>query len=328
MTSTSTEVLNSTTASLRGTLISAQNPVIFYIGSYASHAEPHALSILADALINIEVIWLILVAWDSEKGDYLTNWRKSFSDKYSKHRFIFLANTYAELQNLKANGNETLLHNQNMFVDRNLFKPIPLKKTYAAVYNAQFLEFKRHYLCSKLKDLILIGYNFESPFFLKTMEELPFATFANIDKEGKTRWLMQNKVNEIYNASCVGLCLSRTEGAMHASMEYLLSGIPIVTTLSTGGRDYYFDGRFVLWVDDNPIDISNAVNTLASQAIDPNFIRNETLAKIDKELDRFILEVSNFLGIGSNDFAANFKYSYNDKLLTPTPVKHLLGIIN
>ena len=39
------------------------------------------------------------------------------------------------------------------------------------------------------------------------------------------------------NRARVGLCLSAREGAMFASMEYLLSGLPIVTTPSMGGRD-------------------------------------------------------------------------------------------
>ena len=40
--------------------------------------------------------------------------------------------------------------------------------------------------------------------------------------------------------SQVGLCLSKSEGAMFASIEYLLCGLPIVSTKSVGGRDIFF----------------------------------------------------------------------------------------
>jgi glycosyltransferase involved in cell wall biosynthesis len=48
-------------------------------------------------------------------------------------------------------------------------------------------------------------------------------------------------VNQGLARAVVGLCLSTVEGSNYASMEYMLAGLPIVSTPSIGGREVYFD---------------------------------------------------------------------------------------
>lgn len=42
------------------------------------------------------------------------------------------------------------------------------------------------------------------------------------------------------NSSSVGGIFSATEGACYASTEYLLCGLPVVSTASSGGRDIWY----------------------------------------------------------------------------------------
>ena len=56
--------------------------------------------------------------------------------------------------------------------------------------------------------------------------------YRNLDAAELCHWL---------NRSRTGLCLSEREGAMFASIEYLLCGLPIVTTPSIGGRHVFFE---------------------------------------------------------------------------------------
>ena len=67
----------------------------------------------------------------------------------------------------------------------------------------------------------------------------------------------------------VGLALSAEEGPMAACVEYLLSGLPVVSTPSLGGRDVFFDERFVKVVEPDPHAVSEGVEALARLQIDP-----------------------------------------------------------
>jgi glycosyltransferase involved in cell wall biosynthesis len=91
--------------------------------------------------------------------------------------------------------------------------------------------------------------------------------------------LLRSSVNALYNRASCGLALSALEGAMRASVEYLLAGLPVVTTVNKGGRDYYLDGRFSAHVADDSLEIARAVDEFAAQQISPEFIRSETMKK-------------------------------------------------
>jgi tetratricopeptide (TPR) repeat protein len=67
---------------------------------------------------------------------------------------------------------------------------------------------------------------------------------------------------------------------MFASAEYMVCGLPVVSTRSIGGRDEYFDDRFCLICDDNPASVAAAVKEAISRNFDPNVIRNTFLAKV------------------------------------------------
>jgi len=60
--------------------------------------------------------------------------------------------------------------------------------------------------------------------------------------------------------SKVGLCLSKKEGAMFASIEYLLCGLPIVSTRSVGGRDEFFTDKNCIFAEDNAESVKQCVD--------------------------------------------------------------------
>ena len=71
----------------------------------------------------------------------------------------------------------------------------------------------------------------------------------------------------------------RRKARCFASMEYLLAGRPVVSTPSLGGRDFFFDNRYVEIVDPTPEAVLEGVNRLRKKRLDPAFIRAETLKK-------------------------------------------------
>ena len=268
---------------LRGTLI-CLDPIILYVGSYTSYPEKNALIELAAELKDQKIIILMLMAWSIEEyPDASVKWRNNYLSEYPNHDLIYLTNTEYERILLEKLGAKAQLANHNIFVDENLYKPIEnIQNKYDAVYNGQFLEFKRHSLAGKINKLAIIGYNNNTPYATDIRNELLNANFCNYnqDKSNEWTWLNEIKVNEIYNESRVGLCLSRREGAMHASIEYLLSGLPIVNTCNLGGRDLFFQGDYVIWVDDDSDAVNTAVEKLMYLNLERNFIRNKTLEKI------------------------------------------------
>jgi len=116
---------------------------------------------------------------------------------------------------------------------------------------------------------------------------LPDATFINqITRDGCVSESPQ-RVNEHYARSRVGLCLSKEEGTMRVSAEYLLAGLPLVSTRSKGGRDFFFDSDYCLVVDDDPHPVAEAVGTLVKRNIPRHYVRERTLEKIHRERERF-----------------------------------------
>ncbi len=75
-------------------------------------------------------------------------------------------------------------------------------------------------------------------YFDQVRAALPHATFTH---DPPTLYLNSWEVARKLNACRVGMCLSETEGAMFAAVEYLLCGLPVVSTPSQGGRDVWFD---------------------------------------------------------------------------------------
>lgn len=315
---------------VRGTVL-LNNPLIIYVGNYAASGEESSFYVLSHALKDREVIFLMLLAWTAEFDSpslKIIEWREKYLKKFPKNRLVFLTNTLGEKNTLSNLGVEAEFANHNIFVDENLFFPIPSQiKEFDAVYNGQFLAFKRHYLAEKIKSLALIGYNFDTPYGQEMLNQMSHANFCNKDDRGVLKWLNQKDVNNIYNKSRVALCLSKAEGAMHASMEYLLSGLPIVTTFSKGGRDYFFQGDYVFWIEDTPAAIADAVDYVKKLKIDPEYIRSQTLEKLKKERLAFFNYLKKLSGDSedcTDQIQEIWKKNYNDKLIVPKTIPILL----
>jgi glycosyltransferase involved in cell wall biosynthesis len=107
-------------------------------------------------------------------------------------------------------------------------------------------------------------------------------------KDGLPEYLSPEQVNEICNQAAVGLCLSAVEGAMFASMEYMLAGLPIVSTPSIGGRDVYFDEAYCIIAAPDPRQIRDAVTALKQRAIPRDFIAARTRDKVDRDRRRLL----------------------------------------
>lgn len=246
-------------------------------------------------LKNQDVTFLFQLWWSKESmlSSYLIKLQTSlYSLLHPKHALIFLCNTEKELKFFQKLGINARFVNQNALADENIFdiKPNSTLK-YDAVYNAKLDYFKRHFLCRKLENFGLITYansNIKKVFFSTVYKLLlPQARWLNWSAGGYQR-LSYSEVAGVLNEAKVGLCLSKTEGAMYASIEYLLCGLPIVTTPSKGGRDIFFDDEFASVVKPSAALVAQETVRMTNIKVSRKKIRSVTLKKMYKFRRHFI----------------------------------------
>jgi len=90
-------------------------------------------------------------------------------------------------------------------------------------------------------------------------------------------------VRDVYQASRVALALSAKEGAMFASMEYLLCGLPVVTTRNRGGRNRYLTPQNSRFVAARPEAVARAVAEFVAAPPDPLSVREEVLGLVRRD---------------------------------------------
>ena len=154
---------------------------------------------------------------------------------------------------------------------------------YDAIYIARMLPFKRLELTAEIKQLYILTYA-ENADKWDLHERYPQLSHANFNPQ----WLSTEEKKSAIRESRVGLCLSAEEGAMLASLECLLCGLPIVSTKSKGGRDKYYDEEYSIIVEPNSRSVKEAVQELIDRNIDRAYIRKKTIEKLDKERDRYV----------------------------------------
>jgi glycosyltransferase involved in cell wall biosynthesis len=95
-------------------------------------------------------------------------------------------------------------------------------------------------------------------------------------------------VNDACSRAAVGLCLSPYEGAMQASMEYLLAGLPVVSTPARGGRDTFYRSEYCIIADANPRSVREAVDELQRRAIPREYVRTRTLELVNAQRQKLL----------------------------------------
>lgn len=221
-----------------------------------------------------------------------------------KSQFFFMYNSPVEMQNFAAYGFQGDVINHNAWIDENLvMRPQNLEKIYDAIYVGRRTAFKRHLLASKVSRLALVaGINHGN-----AIADIPAHDYLN-DKPLSSEEVC-NKINQAY----CGLILSEEEGACFASSEYLLCGIPVVSTPSKGGRDVWYNEYNSIVCEPTPDTVAFAVEEFVRNPRDPNRIRQQHIEQTQKYREKFInmlADVFDRFGVNevnpSNYFEENF----------------------
>ncbi|MEX2296202.1 MAG: glycosyltransferase, partial [Dongiaceae bacterium] len=245
-------------------LLVARDPFIFWGPGLPGHRVGPA-SVLASHVGNRRAYFLIRLAWNRENVEGVADdvaEIRALRARYPEHRHIMLCNSHRELELYRAQGVPGIVCSTLAFVDETRFDIAPtVEKEFGAVYTAALVPFKRHELCRDLASVALIYHRYHPP---SVQEEgypervramLPRATFVN-ELGGEYRFLEPEDVAQWISRARVGLCLSEAEGAMRAAAEYMLCGLPVVSTPSIGGRDRILDPDFSRIVPPEPAEIA------------------------------------------------------------------------
>lgn len=224
------------------------------------------------------------------------------SAKLESNRFVFLANTSFECLALQRTGIPTFASSELISLDEDVFRITDRRLeglgVHDSIYVARLTHRKRHDLVSGLGSVMLVygSRGGEAKEYTRLQEALPKATFVNhLVGNGEYRRLGKDEIAVVNNMADVGLCLSREEGAMRASMEYLMCGLPVVSTPNIGGRNRYFDSRNCVFADPTPEGVALAVDAMKSRRPDREEVRDTVLDKVEFDRRDFLSTVNHII---------------------------------
>jgi hypothetical protein len=233
------------------------------------------------------------------------------------HEFVMLANYDHEANLISKTGIPAVTGNDALFTDEHIWRPglepVPGFGWYDAIYDARLEPLKRHELAARFgSPLLVYGHsvhgNTEKD-FEAVRSLLPRAVFAN-HRHGNGQYALIEPgiVSRLYGHAPVALALSEAEGAMRASGQYLLAGLPVVSTPSVGGRDRYYAFPFTKVVEGEPDQIAAAAGALAGARLDRDKIRLAFLNVLAFERYNLVraMNMAAWEMIGLKDMLADF----------------------
>lgn len=223
---------------------------------------------------------LVSVSWDARAAlPQLAALRRQ-AHRHPGVTLVFMCQTAADVALLAAAGLQGLHVHRNAFVDETVFRPDPAAdKRFAAVHNANPAAFKRHELAWDVQPIALICYDLVGDGDVSALRGYRQIAWSNVDAAGRSRWIDRVEVARIVNQAHCGLILSELEGGNAASMEYLLCGVPVISTLSRGGRHAMYDLGSVTIVAPERAAVTAATAAAARTRVDAQEIRARALAR-------------------------------------------------
>ncbi len=289
--------------SVMGRIVSRE-PIVSI--SKCAYGAPLGIASVAQSFFrNKRAFHIISNTWHCQDEGRLTalaHALKGLSESLVNNSFLFLGNTQYETWLLSKIGIPSIHSSELISIDESVFRPmseeICLIEPAEAIYVARLAPFKRHELASSLPDVALVYGNRsnEPGQYALLKRTMPDWRFINHEMgNGKYHRLSKAEIASALNCCSTGLCLSREEGAMRASMEYLLCGLPVVSTKSIGGRSRYFDHENCVFTDDSPKSVAAAVREIVNRKTNRQQIRLSVVRKILFDREDFVSSVNNII---------------------------------
>jgi hypothetical protein len=232
----------------------------------------------------------------------LTSWFKTpnaikILESNPSYEITILANSVEEKEYFeKMTSRYVMFCNHNAFLNERVFDIIEnVPKMHDFIVDSAFHEYKNVEKANRIKNTLHIGY-FKPDKIVKNDVVIPtygkLANFANANATGKYKRLTKPQINVHYNESRVAGIFSLLEGACFASSQYLLAGLPVISTRSQGGRDIWYNEFNCIMCENDEDSIHNAHQTamqkLESGEFNARQIRQLHLQQMDEHRTRLI----------------------------------------
>lgn len=278
----------------------SDRPPVFLTGIAFSQSMGIAES-FGDRYGDVKAGFIVFPTWSLEarkgRGDEIAMQLAAHQERFPGHRFRYITNTPREAELLREAGVPAVFLNKNMTVSDYIFRPLPrVAVEFDAVYNARFVPDKRHELAAAIPRVGYITYVDDvsvgqAQFLWQSSKALwrnRNHAVLNRRQGGSVEPMSKEEVNAALARASVGLVLSEVEGSSYASIEYLLAGLPVVSTPSKGGRDVYFDSEHCIVCEPDPAAIRDAVAALKARDLPRMAVRESALARIEPERRRLL----------------------------------------
>jgi hypothetical protein len=181
---------------------------------------------------------------------------------------------YAEIGVPSIDANAALVIDEQVF---RITNPGEEGRPWRMLLNSRQEPWKRRHLAAGVAGLALI----EGPAFgpgAGASDGVVFradaARLNHLSPDGRYRCLGAEEVNAALNQSRTGGIFSAVEGYCRASCEYLLAGLPVISTPSLGGRDQLYTAGNSLVVAPEPEAVREAVEEAERRLADGRFRRS------------------------------------------------------
>lgn len=245
------------------------NQVLFFHDGIGTIAELAQTDYFEHLLCYYTFSWYFSKESAQKLERILNKAARSTSWENLRKRLRFLMNSKEELEQIRnILPDEMSVHfNNASLINEAKYPHAPgASKTFDAIYNARPNLFKRHELTAAVKNKAFLAYQWKVV-DVDLREYAPMEIFQDVD--GSEVW-------KHLSMARVGLMLSEMEGACYASLEYLLCGLPVVSTPSKGGRDVYYTEANSIICEPDPAAVAEAVDIavrkLASGEFEPEAI--------------------------------------------------------
>jgi glycosyltransferase involved in cell wall biosynthesis len=211
--------------------------------------------------------FFVILGWQHDDWHALHSKQAIQACDLPLENFTILGNNYEDLIIFRDHGFSCIVVNNNCWLDSEKFAILSERqKLYDAIYVARLTPFKRHYLAQEVPNLALVVGELHGG---STADYTPPHAYKN------TQELQDDEVLIKINQSRCGLILSDKEGACYASSEYLLCGLPVVSTHSLGGRSTWYNSYNSIIADATPQSVARAVKTMIDANPCPHKIRRQ-----------------------------------------------------
>ena len=263
---------------------------------------------------------LVFFAWDADAVEVI-RWLGGAQAQRPQDVFHFLSSDEFQTRDFTAAGLSARHVSHNAFLDESLY-PVaetgPRTRRYGAVCISRMSRFKRHHLAQAVPRVLFIGSvvadGDDQAYFEELAALMPEAEFTHREQ----RWLSTPEVARRANEAATGLILSEVEGGSYATTEYMLCGLPVVSTASRGGRDCWLHPRYSRVVPASPRAVAEAVEELTAHPPNPHDVRDHALRVMCEHRRRFfelgqqLYEVENTGRDFARDFYASFRHKVAD----------------